>query len=116
MSVGETLAITPSSAPLKAERPELPILLTTTTRTGAEQAAKLGIWWCTAMPSRLSLGRLGVSEHRQAPRPLGDGDRAVAELAGGLRGTPPAGDHPQCPPLGAILSSAMVASRVPSMP
>ena len=42
MSVGETLAITPFIRALKAERPELPILLTTTTRTGAEQAAKLG--------------------------------------------------------------------------
>ena len=42
VSVGETLAITPFIRALKAERPELPILLTTTTRTGAEQAAKLG--------------------------------------------------------------------------
>ncbi|MBL0459070.1 lipid IV(A) 3-deoxy-D-manno-octulosonic acid transferase [Aeromonas enteropelogenes] len=42
VSVGETLAITPLIRALKAERPDLPILLTTTTRTGAEQAAKLG--------------------------------------------------------------------------
>ena len=42
VSVGETLAITPFIRALKAELPELPILLTTTTRTGAEQAAKLG--------------------------------------------------------------------------
>lgn len=42
VSVGETLAITPFIRALKAERPDLPILLTTTTRTGAEQAAKLG--------------------------------------------------------------------------
>ncbi|MGZ8067909.1 lipid IV(A) 3-deoxy-D-manno-octulosonic acid transferase [Aeromonas salmonicida] len=42
VSVGETLAISPFIRALKAERPDLPILLTTTTRTGAEQAAKLG--------------------------------------------------------------------------
>ncbi|MGY6040123.1 lipid IV(A) 3-deoxy-D-manno-octulosonic acid transferase [Aeromonas sp. AE23HZ002T15] len=42
VSVGETLAITPFIRALKAERPDLPILLTTTTRTGAEQAEKLG--------------------------------------------------------------------------
>ena len=42
VSVGETLAITPLIRALKAERPDLPILLTTTTRTGAEQAARLG--------------------------------------------------------------------------
>lgn len=42
VSVGETLAISPFIRELKAERPDLPILLTTTTRTGAEQAAKLG--------------------------------------------------------------------------
>ncbi|WP_429234399.1 lipid IV(A) 3-deoxy-D-manno-octulosonic acid transferase [Aeromonas salmonicida] len=42
VSVGETLAISPCIRALKAERPDLPILLTTTTRTGAEQAAKLG--------------------------------------------------------------------------
>lgn len=42
VSVGETLAITPLIRALKAERPDLPILLTTTTRTGADQAAKLG--------------------------------------------------------------------------
>lgn len=42
VSVGETLAISPFIRALKAERPDLPILLTTTTRTGAEQVAKLG--------------------------------------------------------------------------
>ncbi|WP_265434395.1 lipid IV(A) 3-deoxy-D-manno-octulosonic acid transferase [Aeromonas salmonicida] len=42
VSVGEILAISPFIRALKAERPDLPILLTTTTRTGAEQAAKLG--------------------------------------------------------------------------
>ncbi|MDM5065030.1 lipid IV(A) 3-deoxy-D-manno-octulosonic acid transferase [Aeromonas salmonicida] len=42
VSVGETLAISPFIRALKAERPDLSILLTTTTRTGAEQAAKLG--------------------------------------------------------------------------
>ena len=42
VSVGETLAISPFIRALKAEQPSLPILLTTTTRTGAEQAAKLG--------------------------------------------------------------------------
>ena len=42
VSVGETLAISPFIRALKAERPDLPILLTTTTRTGAEQAARLG--------------------------------------------------------------------------
>lgn len=42
VSVGETLAISPLIRALKAERPDLPILLTTTTRTGAEQAARLG--------------------------------------------------------------------------
>lgn len=42
VSVGETLAITPLIRALKAERPDLPILLTTTTRTGADQAARLG--------------------------------------------------------------------------
>ena len=42
VSVGETLAISPFIRALKAERPDLLILLTTTTRTGAEQAAKLG--------------------------------------------------------------------------
>lgn len=41
VSVGETLAISPFIRALKAERPDLPILLTTTTRTGAEQAEKL---------------------------------------------------------------------------
>lgn len=42
VSVGETLAISPFIRALKAERPDLPILLTTTTRTGAEQAERLG--------------------------------------------------------------------------
>lgn len=42
VSVGETLAISPLIRALKAERPDLPIILTTTTRTGAEQANKLG--------------------------------------------------------------------------
>ncbi|MGL5948307.1 MAG: lipid IV(A) 3-deoxy-D-manno-octulosonic acid transferase [Aeromonas sp.] len=42
VSVGETLAITPLIRALKAAQPDLPIVLTTTTRTGAEQAAKLG--------------------------------------------------------------------------
>ncbi|WP_426697465.1 lipid IV(A) 3-deoxy-D-manno-octulosonic acid transferase [Aeromonas hydrophila] len=51
VSVGETLAISPFIRALKAERPDLPILLTTTTRTGAEQAARLG----------------GLVEHRYAP-------------------------------------------------
>ncbi|UTV27900.1 lipid IV(A) 3-deoxy-D-manno-octulosonic acid transferase [Photobacterium atrarenae] len=42
VSVGETLAVTPLIKQLKATHPTLPILLTTTTPTGAEQAAKLG--------------------------------------------------------------------------
>lgn len=42
VSVGETLAVTPLIKVLKARYPTLPILLTTTTATGAEQAARLG--------------------------------------------------------------------------
>lgn len=42
VSVGETLAVTPLIKALKARHPALPILLTTTTATGAEQAARLG--------------------------------------------------------------------------
>lgn len=42
VSVGETLAVTPLIKQLKATHPALPILLTTTTPTGAEQAEKLG--------------------------------------------------------------------------
>ncbi len=42
VSVGESLAAMPLIRQLKAEHPELPLLVTTTTRTGAEQVAKLG--------------------------------------------------------------------------
>lgn len=42
VSVGEVVAATPLIKALKAEYPELPILVTTTTRTGADQAEKLG--------------------------------------------------------------------------
>lgn len=42
VSVGEIVAATPLIRKLKAEHPELPVLVTTTTRTGADQAAKLG--------------------------------------------------------------------------
>lgn len=42
VSVGESLAAMPLIRQLKAEYPELPLLVTTTTRTGAEQIAKLG--------------------------------------------------------------------------
>ncbi|WP_107851190.1 lipid IV(A) 3-deoxy-D-manno-octulosonic acid transferase [Oceanimonas marisflavi] len=41
VSVGEMVAATPLIRQLKAEHPNLPILVTTTTRTGADQAAKL---------------------------------------------------------------------------
>lgn len=41
VSVGETIAVTPLIRNLKQSNPELPILLTTTTRTGADQAARL---------------------------------------------------------------------------
>ncbi|QUJ67287.1 lipid IV(A) 3-deoxy-D-manno-octulosonic acid transferase [Photobacterium sp. GJ3] len=44
VSVGETLAVTPLIKALKERYPDLPILLTTTTATGAEQAAKLSDW------------------------------------------------------------------------
>lgn len=42
VSVGETIAVTPLIKALKQQHPDLPILLTTTTRTGADQAARLG--------------------------------------------------------------------------
>ncbi|GHA13586.1 lipid IV(A) 3-deoxy-D-manno-octulosonic acid transferase [Oceanisphaera arctica] len=42
VSVGEMVAATPLIKAIKAEHPELPILVTTTTRTGADQAEKLG--------------------------------------------------------------------------
>ncbi|NHH99075.1 lipid IV(A) 3-deoxy-D-manno-octulosonic acid transferase [Oceanimonas sp. MB9] len=42
VSVGEVVAATPLIKALKAAHPELPVLVTTTTRTGADQAAKLG--------------------------------------------------------------------------
>ncbi|MEZ8103048.1 lipid IV(A) 3-deoxy-D-manno-octulosonic acid transferase [Vibrio bivalvicida] len=42
VSVGETIAVTPLIKQLKLEHPETEIVLTTTTPTGAEQAAKLG--------------------------------------------------------------------------
>lgn len=42
VSVGEMVAATPLIKALKAKHPELPILVTTTTRTGADVAAKLG--------------------------------------------------------------------------
>lgn len=42
VSVGEMVAATPLIKALKVEHPELPILVTTTTRTGADIAAKLG--------------------------------------------------------------------------
>lgn len=42
VSVGEMIAATAVIKALKAERPELPILVTTTTRTGADLAEKLG--------------------------------------------------------------------------
>ncbi len=51
VSVGETIAVTPLIKELKKCHPDLPILLTTTTRTGADQAARLG----------------GLVEHRYAP-------------------------------------------------
>ena len=41
VSVGEMIAATPLIKAIKAEYPELPILVTTTTRTGADLAAKL---------------------------------------------------------------------------
>jgi len=42
VSVGETLAVAPLIKQLKIEHPDTEIVLTTTTPTGAEQAAKLG--------------------------------------------------------------------------
>ena len=51
VSVGESLAATPLIRALKAAHPELPLLVTTTTRTGADQIAKLG----------------NLVEHRYAP-------------------------------------------------
>ncbi|MGX9418668.1 lipid IV(A) 3-deoxy-D-manno-octulosonic acid transferase [Vibrio sp. WJH972] len=51
VSVGEVLAITPFIRELKKQHPELAIVLTTTTSTGAEQALKLG----------------GMVEHRYMP-------------------------------------------------
>ncbi len=42
VSVGEMVAATPLIKAIKAKHPELPILVTTTTRTGADQADKLG--------------------------------------------------------------------------
>lgn len=41
VSVGEVLAVTPFIKELKKNVPDTPILITTTTPTGAEQAAKL---------------------------------------------------------------------------
>ncbi|HGS4678888.1 TPA: lipid IV(A) 3-deoxy-D-manno-octulosonic acid transferase [Vibrio cholerae] len=43
-SVGETLAVTPLIKQIKQRSPNTPILLTTTTPTGAEQAEKLADW------------------------------------------------------------------------
>ena len=51
VSVGEMIAATAVIKALKAEQPELPILVTTTTRTGADLAEKLG----------------NLIEHRYAP-------------------------------------------------
>ncbi len=42
VSVGESIAATPLIKALKEQKPEQPILVTTTTSTGAEQIAKLG--------------------------------------------------------------------------
>lgn len=42
VSVGEMVAATPLIKALKVEHPKIPILVTTTTRTGADVAAKLG--------------------------------------------------------------------------
>jgi 3-deoxy-D-manno-octulosonic-acid transferase len=41
VSVGETIAVTPFLRELKRQHPELSLLITTTTATGAEQASKL---------------------------------------------------------------------------
>lgn len=51
VSVGETIAVTPLLKKLKARYPQTPILITTTTPTGAEQAQKLA----------------GIAEHRYMP-------------------------------------------------
>lgn len=51
VSVGETLAVSPLVRKLKKQHPDTPILITTTTATGAEQAAKLS----------------DVAEHRYMP-------------------------------------------------
>lgn len=42
VSVGETLAITPLIQQFCRAHPEIPVLITTTTRTGADQAEKIG--------------------------------------------------------------------------
>ena len=42
VSVGETLAITPLIQKFCRQNPDVPVLITTTTRTGADQAAKIG--------------------------------------------------------------------------
>ncbi len=42
VSVGESIAAAPFIKALKEQNPEQPILVTTTTSTGAEQIAKLG--------------------------------------------------------------------------
>ncbi|RBM71274.1 lipid IV(A) 3-deoxy-D-manno-octulosonic acid transferase [Vibrio paracholerae] len=51
VSVGETIAVSPLVRKLKQQHPDTPILITTTTATGAEQAAKLS----------------DVAEHRYMP-------------------------------------------------
>ncbi|AEY00398.1 3-deoxy-D-manno-octulosonic-acid transferase [Oceanimonas sp. GK1] len=51
VSVGEVVAATPLLKALKAAYPDLPVLVTTTTRTGSDQVAKLG----------------ALVEHRYAP-------------------------------------------------
>ena len=51
VSVGETLAVSPLIKTLKSQYPDQPIVITTTTPTGAEQAAKLR----------------GIAEHRYMP-------------------------------------------------
>ena len=55
VSVGESIAATPLIKELKKQDPALPILVTTTTSTGAEQIAKLG----------------GLVEHRYMPIDFG---------------------------------------------
>lgn len=51
VSVGETLSVSPLITKLKSQYPDQPIVITTTTPTGAEQAAKLQ----------------GIAEHRYMP-------------------------------------------------